>query len=295
MLDWDDLQSFLALARHGSLSAAARALGVQQSTMSRRLAAMEARTGAALLQKTPSGLVPTAVGQSILGNAERIEAEVLAAEHIITGRDVRLEGVVRITTIETLTVEILMPILARLRDKQPGITIELSIATRNLSLSHHEADIALRVARLTQLDLAVRKVATLGSGLYASQSYLDQHGTPDLTAGCPGHTVITTNQDLMGTPDMAWLAEHTAQACVVLRTNNRYAQRAACQQGVGLACLGRLIGDNSGLVRLDATPPSRELWMAVHNSIRHTPRIRAVTDALATGLRAAASRLDPSS
>lgn len=293
MLDWDDLQSFLALSRHGSLSAAARALGVQQSTMGRRLAAMEARTGATLLQKTAGGLVPTPLGEAVLGHAERIEAEALAAERIITGRDVRLQGVVRITTVETLAVEVLIPILARLRQAQPGITLELTIASRNLSLSHHEADIALRVARLTQLDLAVRKVATLGAGLYAAQSYLDRHGPPHLAAGCPGHNVITTQQDLMGTPDMAWLAAQTTQACVVLRTNNRYAQRAACQQGMGLACLGRLIGDGTELVRLDATPPSRELWMAVQNSVRHTPRIRVVTEALATGLRAAAARLDP--
>ena len=289
MLEWDDLQSFLALARHGSLSAAARALGVQQSTMGRRLAAMETRTGTSLLMKTPGGLVPTPVGQAILGHAERIEAEALAAEHIITGRDVRLEGVVRITTIETLAVEIVMPILAQLRLKQPGIMLDLTIGSRNLSLSHNEADIALRVARLTQLDLAVRKVAILGTGLYASQAYLDLHGVPDLAAGAPGHSVITTQPDLIGTPDMAWFAAQTTQACIVLRTNNRYAQRAACQHGVGLACLGRLIGDAGDLVRLDANPPSRELWMAVQNSVRHTPRIRAVTDALATGLRAAAS------
>ena len=293
MLDWDDLQTFLALARHGSLSAAARAMGVQQTTMGRRLAGLEARTGARLLQKTPSGLVPTPVGEAILGNAERIEAEALAAERTITGRDIRLEGTVRITTIEILAVDILMPVLAELRLRHPGIALELSIAARNLSLSHHEADIAVRMARLTQLDLAVRKVATLGSGLYASAAYLQRHGPPDLDAGSPGHMVILMQDDMMGMPEMVWLAQKSGRAAVALRTNSRYAQLAACQAGMGIAWLERFLGDRGGLVRFDAAPPPREVWMAVHTTIRHTPRIRAVTDALATGLRAAALRLDP--
>ena len=92
MLDWDDLRTFLAIARHGTLSAAARALGVHQPTMGRRLAALEQRAGARLLQKTPRGYIPTAAGEAILGNVERIEAEALAVERRITGRDVRLEG-----------------------------------------------------------------------------------------------------------------------------------------------------------------------------------------------------------
>ena len=163
MLDWDDLQTFLALARHGSLSAAARAMGVQQTTMGRRLAGMEARTGAKLLQRTASGLVPTPVGEAILGNAERIEAEALAAERIITGRDVRLEGTVRITTVESLAVDVLIPILADMQVRHPGIALELSIATRNLSLSHHEADIAVRMARLTPVSYTHLTLLTIYS------------------------------------------------------------------------------------------------------------------------------------
>src|SRR5437899_12484071 len=125
MLDWDDLRHFLAIARHGTLSAAARALGVRQSTMGRRLDAFEARVGAKLLQKTPRGYVLTATGEAILGNVERIENEALAVERIITGKDVRLEGTIRVTTVETLAVEVLTPIFHTFQETYPGIILEL--------------------------------------------------------------------------------------------------------------------------------------------------------------------------
>jgi DNA-binding transcriptional LysR family regulator len=107
MLPWDDLQSFLAIARHGTLSAAARALGVTQTTMGRRLTAMEGRAGARLLSRTPGGFVLTPAGEAVMGNVERIEAEALAVERRITGRDIRLEGVVRVTSVEILAVDVL--------------------------------------------------------------------------------------------------------------------------------------------------------------------------------------------
>lgn len=113
-MDWDDLRTFLAIARHGTLSAAARALGVTQPTMGRRLSAMEDRTGARLLQRLPGGYALTPLGETILGNAERVEAEVLAAERTITGKDIALEGLVRLTTVDTLAARIVTPALADL-------------------------------------------------------------------------------------------------------------------------------------------------------------------------------------
>jgi DNA-binding transcriptional LysR family regulator len=126
MLPWDDLQSFLAIARHGTLSAAARALGVRQTTMGRRLIALETRAGARLLAKTPGSYVLTPAGEAILAHVERIEAETLAIERRISGRDIRLEGVVRVTTIEILAVEVLTPAFARLRQEHPGIVLEIA-------------------------------------------------------------------------------------------------------------------------------------------------------------------------
>ena len=298
MLDWDELRSFLAIARQGTLSGAARALKVQQSTMGRRLEALETRAGARLFQKTPGGFVLTAAGEAVLAHVERMDVEALAVERAITGQDVRLEGIVRLTTVETLAVELLMPVFAAFRERYPGITLEVVTDTRSLSLTKREADVALRLARLTQNDLAVRKVGDLAYGVYASPGYLERHGTPDFGAGAPGHRAVLADEDLMGTPEMAWFSRLMTAATVAMRSNSRYAQRAAGMAGIGLVCLARYLGDACpGLARLStdagSPPPARELWLAVHNDTRHTPRIRALTELLTTELRLRAPALAP--
>lgn len=295
MLPWDDLQSFLAIARHGTLSAAARTLGVTQSTMGRRLAALEARAGARLLARMPGGFALTPAGEAVLGNVERIEAEALAVERRITGRDIRLEGVVRVTTVEILAVDILTDGFAALQRAHPGIALEIAADARSLSLARREADIAVRLARPTQHDLAVRRVGTLAMAIYASEDYLARHGMPDLAAGAPGHRTILNMPEMMGLPEMTWFAGLTRAAEPAVRHNSRYGQRAAAEAGMGLAVLSRFMGDATRLRRL-ATPvphPPREIYMAVHRDIRHTPRIRAVTDCIAAGIKAAADRLAP--
>ncbi|OJY76347.1 MAG: hypothetical protein BGP12_01665 [Rhodospirillales bacterium 70-18] len=294
-MDWDDLRSFLAIARHGTQSAAARALGVRQTTMGRRLAGLQERAGALLLQKTPGGYVPTAAGEAILGNVERIESEALAIARSITGRDIRLEGTVRVTTIETLAVEVLLPALPAFQAQHPGIALEIVADQRSLSLTQREADIAIRLARLPQQDLAVRRIGELASAVYAAPDYLDRHGMPDFAAGAAGHTLVLPGVEMQGLPEVAWFTALTAAARPALRSNARYIQRAAAVRGLGLACLSRYLGDGTGLVRVPTpTPgPRREVWLAVHNDIRHTPRIRVVGEFLAATIRAHAGMLAP--
>ncbi len=295
MLDWDNLRTFLLVARHGTLSAAARALGVHQPTMGRRLAALESRAGARLLQKTPHGYILTPAGEAILGNVERIEAEALAAERHVSGHDIRLEGQVRVTSVESIAAEILVPILADLSARHPGIEVELVADTRNLSLTRREADVAIRMARIDQHDLAIRRIGTVAFGLYASPGYLERHGPPDFAAGGAGQGLILTHDELLGLPEMTWLRTALPLAAPALRANTRYVQREAARVGIGLACLARYLGDAGGLTRLapPTPPPPREMWLAVHADIRHMPRIRAVTEALAAGVKARANVLAP--
>ena len=293
MLDWDDLRTFLMIARHRTLSAAARALDVQQPTMGRRLEALERRAGAKLLEKTPAGIVPTRTGEAILASAERIESETLAIERLIAGADPRLEGTVRLTTVETLAAEILSPVLAAFRLTHPGVQVEIVAATRSFSLTKREADVALRVAPFVQPDLVARKVGTLAYGLYAAPAYLKRHDT------AVPHTLILTEPDLRDTPEMRWLLAFAPGGPVAVVSNSRLIQRAAARDGMGLACLARYLGDNDpGLVRMPLPPsappePVRDLWLGVHGDMRHMPRIRAFTDALQTGLRQASVRLHP--
>lgn len=295
MLDWDDLRHFLAIAREGSLSAAARSLGVQQSTMGRRLSGLEERAGAKLLQRTPRGYVLTPAGEAILGNVERIESEALAIERVITGKDIRLEGAIRVTSVETLAAEILTPMFHAFQQAYPGISLELVTDSRNLSLTKREAEVALRLSRPTQQELAARRVTDFAVGIYAAQSYLDQHGMPDFAVGAPGHRRILVQEDLMQVPDMQWFQGLTWGADIVLRSNSRFTHVAATVDGMGLACLARFLGDARPLVRLDTpvAPPLREIWMVVHQDIRHMPRIRAFTEFLTLALKQRAKQLNP--
>ncbi len=237
MLDWDDLRHFLAIARHRTLSGAARALHVQQSTMGRRLDALQARAGATLLQKTPSGYTLTPAGESVLAHAERMEGEALAAERAVTGRDVRLAGLIRLTTLETLLVEVLTPILAGFCERYPDITVDVLVDQRILSLSRREADIALRLTRPEGNELVARRVGSVGYGLYASGAYLARHGRPDAAAGCPGHRAILPEEDLAHLPTFAWGTQATREATIAFRTNSYHGQAAAAEAGIGVAGL----------------------------------------------------------
>ena len=142
------------------------------------------------MQKTPSGYLLTSAGEAALGHVERMEQEALAAELTVTGRDERLEGVVRLTTVETLAVSILPPVLAAFRLRYPDITLEILTDTRLLSLSRREADLSLWPERPQGNELIARKLADIEYGVYASAAYLARAGTPDFTKGAPGHSVI---------------------------------------------------------------------------------------------------------
>lgn len=278
-MDWDDLRTFLAIARHGTLSGAARALKVTQPTMGRRLAAMEDRTGARLLQRLPGGFALTPLGESVLGNAERIEIEALSAERTITGRDVALEGVVRLTTIDTLAARIVTPALVALQLVHPGIVVELVPDTRTLSLSKREADIALRLSRFEGHEVVARKVGTLALGLYATPNWV----------GAEQPRLITVLDDQAHLPEAKWLAEQYPGAEIAFRSNSREVQVWAAKSGAGIAAIACYRAEGEpGLVRLRPDLPSltRDIWLGVHSDMRHMPRIRAVMDAIIAALGA---------
>ena len=283
-LDWDDLRYFLAIARRHSLSAAARELRVTQSTMGRRLDGLESRLGVKLLKRTPNGYVLTSAGKRVLVNTERMEIEALSLERKVGGCDVRLDGNVRVTTVETLGATILTRLLAEFQRRLPGISLELVMDNRTLSLSKRDADIAVRLARPQQQDLIVKKVGNVAFALYASKAYLKQHGAPDFVAGCEGHSVIALHDEIPSFPDAQWLAKLTSKAKIVLSSNSRYSHLEAAVEGAGMACLPRYLADrHKTLVRLK-TPggaPLREIWLAVHKDTRQTARVRAVFDAIA--------------
>lgn len=287
-MEWDDVQSFLAIARARTLSGAARELGVRQSTMSRRLEALEARAGARLLQRTPQGYELTALGEAVLGNAERMEAEAIAVQRLVQGRDVALSGTVRLTTVEVIANILVPAAVARLQRRYPGITLDVLSETRSLSLSKREADLAIRMAPFEGHELVSRRIAEAANALYVSADYCARHG-PDLTAA--DHSIVTVLEDQAHMPEPRWLHDCVPHARVALRTNSRDAQLGAMRTGLGIACLPCFVADGlEGVVRIAAGGPVRQIWLGVHADLRHMPRIRAVIDALDAEFSAARSR-----
>jgi DNA-binding transcriptional LysR family regulator len=277
MLDWDDLRFFLAVARHGSLSAAAKDLRVAQSTVGRRLTSLEASLGVRLLNRTPQGYMPTLAGHDVREQAERLEAEALSLERSVSGRDVRLAGLVRVTCAETVATHILAPCFATLHTLHPDIMIELTPNPRELSLSMREADISVRLKRPDQHDLVVRRIGSMAFGLYASPDYLQRYGDLDFAGGCPGHHLITQIEDIEDATQMGWLADLAPRARVAMQTSSHEAAISAALHGGGLACLARFRADReAGLTRLDVPSriPSAGIWLVVHRDNRQTPRIR---------------------
>jgi DNA-binding transcriptional LysR family regulator len=296
-LDWDDMQCFLAISRLGTLSGAAQALGVTQPTMGRRLDRLHERVGAPLLQRTPTGFILTAAGESIRTHIERMDEEALAVSRALTGGDDRLRGEVRIATVEAFAAHILVPELPSLFALYPKLSVEIDVDTRSLSLARREADIAIRMAAFKQHEIVVKKSGLMAFAVYASDTYLNAFGKLTPGAGA-GHRIITLQKGLIDMPEGSWFGTAMAGADCVLATNSREGQLKACLAGAGLACLPRYLADpcpELALVDLGQIAPARDIWVGTHRDTRGSAKIRAVLDWIEGVMQRAKGRLNPES
>lgn len=284
MIDWDDLRFFLAVHRTGSLAGAASQLGINPTTVGRRLNGLEERAKTRLFDRTPDGFVPTAAGRDIVARAERMEAEALGVERDIEGADQRLEGVVRLTATEMLVTRFIAPHLPRFAARHPAITLALWCTNAVVSLARREADIALRLARPREPDVVSRQLAAIELALYASRGYLDDHGAPaDAEASLAGHAVIGFASTPPFRVENAWFDPRAEGARVVLRSDSVSSIYAATAAGLGIALLPRAVADQDpALVRIatSTSPAPRVIWQTLHKDLRGSARIRAVTDFL---------------
>lgn len=277
---WDDVRVLLALLRTRSLSAAGRALGVDRSTMSRRVAALERAFGTRLFLRTRDGLRPAAAAERLRAHAERVEAEVLAFERAVTATGAGATGVVRVATTEAFGAFLIEQGLLEVRREHPDVCVELMGGNRPVDLTRGEAEVALRLTPLEGAALKARCVARLGFGLYASPAYLRARGVPRDEGDLEGHDLVVPSGELAPLPEAKWLLARRG-ARTVFRSSSMPALLAACVAGHGLGVFTRPWGDlTSALDLVFALEglPRRPLWLVVQPDVAKRPEVRVVVD-----------------
>lgn len=285
---WDDLRFVLAIARAGQLAAAAQALGVNHSTMFRRLNALERALGSQMFERLATGYRPTDSGRRLIEAAERMEAEALALDRDLTGRDTRLSGQLRVTCSETLGYKILTGEIARFRALHPGIAIDLSVDNRVIDLSRREADVALRATRPSEGDLFGRKLADIRWGLFASPGYLKTHAGLKRIDDLARHTVIGWSDSGPQTKAARWIARHVPASAIGLRSATIFNQYIAARDALGVALLPiYLPAGDDGVVRLFGPLKdfTTEMWIVTHRSLKDTARVRAFMEIVGDGVK----------
>jgi DNA-binding transcriptional LysR family regulator len=280
--EWDDLRYVLAVANAKSLAGAARALGVNHTTVLRRVSAFEKRLGLRLFERLATGYVLTAGGEELIATARHIDDTVTALERTLAGQDLRLSGAVRITTTDTLMGSVLPGILAEFREAYPGIQVEVAVSNLMLNLSKRDADVAIRPAKDPPETLVGRRVAKVAFAIYASRAYIAQHGKiADKISDLRKQQWIAPDDSLAGTSVAQWMRAELPDVDVSLRADSLVAMRQAAQAGLGLAALPCYLGDTSPDL-LCVHPPiaamETALWILTHDDLRHTARIRAFTE-----------------
>jgi DNA-binding transcriptional LysR family regulator len=294
--DWDLYRSFLGVLREGSLSAAARKLGLTQPTLGRHIDALEGSLGTKLFARSQRGLIPTQAARELAIHAEAMEAAAEAFRRAASGDAAETAGTVRLTASNMIGAEVLPPILAAFREKHANIAIELALSNRNQDLSRREADIAVRMMRPTQKALIVKRLGVLQIRLYAHRSYLARHGTPRTLEDLARHTLIGFDRDASAFRSMDSGGLPIARDLFAFRTDDEYAQLNTLRAGFGIG------GAQTGIAGRDrdlvAVLPSQigfklEMWLVMHEDLRANKRVRLLYDHLAEALKAYAAIRTP--
>ncbi|WP_373050189.1 LysR family transcriptional regulator [Thalassovita aquimarina] len=285
--DWALVRSFLAVAEQGSLSAAARQLGLSQPTLGRQIKQMETDLGVTLLIRQPRGFDLTEAGQAILPAARRMQDAMREIALAVAGRDAGTSGTVRITASEIMALNYLPDIVADIRDALPGITIDLVASDRSDNLLFREADIAVRMYQPQQLEIVTRKLGEIQLGVCAATSYLQKHGRPETVQDMMDHDLVGYDQSeliLRGMRDLGWPA---TRDWFTTRCDDQNAYWQLIRSGCGVGFGQRNMIDADPLVEaldIGVTIPPLSVWLAAPQALRHVPRIAAVWDRLSDGL-----------
>ncbi len=284
--DWSDLRYFLAVARAGRLTVAAARLGVEHSTVSRRIATLETRLGAKLFDRSPRGYDLTRAGEHLLTAAEGMESLALTAQGSIGGADLGASGTVRIGVPDGLGTLFLAPRIAALAEAHPDLDIQLLAMPRLFSLSRREADIAISLNRPSTGRLHARKLTDYRLRLYASRGYLARHEDITSRAQLPRHPFIGYVDDMIYTPELDYAPQVARDLRVRVKSSSLVAQLTATRGGAGICVLPCFMGDLFAGRQDDALVPvlahevnlTRSFWLITHADTRDLTRIRMTAD-----------------
>ncbi|HLW92506.1 MAG TPA: LysR family transcriptional regulator [Roseiarcus sp.] len=283
---WELYRSFLAVMREGSLSAAARALSLTQPTVGRHVEALEQALGVALFTRSQRGLRATESALQLRPYADALASAAAALARAASDQS-GVKGAVRVTASEVVGAEVLPPILGPLREAHPELAIELALTNRVEDLLNRDADIAVRMVRPAQGALIARHIGAMPLGLYARRDYLDRHGEPKSLAELSRFAFIGVDRDASTLQMFKVHYGDIDRNFFALRTDNQLAQLAAIRAGFGVGvCQVGLAKRDPALVRLlaDQFEMALDIWLAMHQDLKATPRCRVAFDALAEGL-----------
>ncbi|MBD3897238.1 LysR family transcriptional regulator [Halomonas sp. ML-15] len=280
-LQWDDLRVILAITSAGSLAGGARRMGASHATLFRRLNAIEGRLGVRLFERSRTGYAATAAGEELAAAAKRVEAEVLGVERRVIGRDLRLSGVVRVTTTDTLLMGLLSPIFADFQSAHPEIVLEVAVSNQLFNLSQRDADVAVRPSATPPEHLVGRPVGRIAQAVYAR-------------AGAASDNWVGPDRHLGYTALDSCMQANGADANCRYRVDTMLGMLAAARDGLGRAVLPCYLADSDpALTRIGEAIPelATDLWLLTHPDLRRVARIRAFMTFVAEALAERTSRL----
>ena len=286
---WEWYRTFLKVLETGSLSAAGRAMGLTQPTVGRHIDNLETALGLKLFIRSFDGFAPTDAALELKPYAAGVAATTAALRRVASSHGTGVRGTVRLTASEVISIEVLPPILAALKNEHPALTIELVLSNKADDLLHREADIAVRMFRPAQDALVAKRVGGIELGLHAHKHYLAAHGTPKSIAELPDHSVIGFDHESAYIRRLQEQFPWFSRAALAFRADSDLAQLAAIRAGIGIGiCQSALAAKDKSLVRLLPAQFSimMDTWVAMHEDLRQSARCAATFAALVAGLSA---------
>ncbi|HTY94038.1 MAG TPA: LysR family transcriptional regulator [Steroidobacteraceae bacterium] len=288
--DWTLMRSFLAVIERGSLLGAARHLGISQPTLGRHVAALERQLGVALFERTGRGLVATASARAIADQARAMADTAEAISRVLAGQSTQLEGSVRVSASQIVAVHLLPPLLARFREQEPGIAVEVTVSNALSNLLRREADIAIRMLRPVQSSLVARRIGDIRMGAYATRDYIRRRGIPRKPGDLLRHDLIGLDRDDAIIRALASVGHRVDREAFSIRSDDHLLIWEALLAGLGIGFAATWLADREPSLESvlpDVPMPTFPVWLAVHREIRSSARIRALYDFLSKAIPAA--------